>query len=84
MNELVVLLRGQPKDSLSRAMFPQVQVQIGGCSQGCNKWKLVGLTRGGFLEEGKFEEESNVMRLRGIAVGEKTLRRQELQLIMCK
>lgn len=53
-------------------MFSQVQVQVGGCSQRCNKWKPVGLTTGGFLAEMKSEEGRNAMRLRGIAVGEKT------------
>lgn len=77
LNELVVLLGSQPKDSLSEATFQQAQVWVGGYSQGYkrNKWELVGLTAEGFQKEVTFELGSNMMRLRGIAVGERPLRR---------
>lgn len=57
LNELVVLLGSRPKDSLSEATFQQVQVWVGGYSQGYkrNKWELVGLITEGFQEEVKFE-----------------------------
>lgn len=77
LDEFAVLLGRWPRILALKQYSSKFKSGLVGCSQQCkcNEWNLVGLTMEGFLEESKFEEGSNVMRLRGIAGRQRPLRR---------